>query len=229
MGKPSNRIGWAFFWLATGVCALVAMDANPEMPPWSIVALLLRAGLSFTAAIYYFGWFKAPIPIGTIPRTIILLAVLWGLIFALYQRLGPRPQITFLEAHVLYLDKPNLPIFANIVFQNIGAKGRITTYSYSALSPLSVKSSDVRKQLWEYRQQLVSQGGGLIYTIGPQEKKWFTIFGPTLTPEQASQLKAGGLAFYFSATMLADPSGDILEACYYIVGSKPDVILQCEE
>jgi hypothetical protein len=208
---------------------VVALIAAPEMPQWSIAALVILAGISFSVSVSCFDWYRAPIPIGTLPRALIMLACIWGGMFALYRRLGPQPQVAFLETTV-YMDKPNYPMFANISFQNIGAKGKLAGYGFGAVTAASSKPSDVRQELQKMIKQLVAKGGGLTYSIGPQEKKWFTIFGPTLTPQQALQIKSGGADFYFAATFVTVPDGqESFDYCGFIVGNHPDAVLQCEE
>jgi len=227
-GSAQQKLGWAFFWLTTAGAAAMALITTPEMPQWSIVSLLFVTGGGLTASAYYFRLFEAPIPIGTMPRASILLAFIWVCVFIFSQWLGPRPRVAFLETHV-YLDKPNLPMFANISFQNMGAKGKMTAYGFGAVTQSSATSSSVRQELQQGVRQLIAKGGGLTYSIGAQEKKWFTIFGPTLTAQQTLQVKRGELDFYFAATLVTDPGQERFDFCGFVVGNHPDTVLQCEE
>jgi len=226
--SEERRAGWAFFWLALGAGTLVAMIAAPEMPQWSIVTLLVFVGVCFTASAYYFRLFVAPIPIGTIPRGLIIVAIISIGMFMLYQRLGPQPRITFLETQV-YTDRPNLPLFANVSFQNTGARGKMTGYSVGALTLTSIKTPEARRTLKQLTEQLIKNGGGLTYHIGAQEQKWFTIFGPTPTQQQSLQMKNAELDFYFFATMITDPGNEKFDYCSYVVANRPNVVLECEE
>jgi hypothetical protein len=75
----------------------------------------------------------------------------------------------------------------------------------------------------------VAAGGGLSFSLKPQETKWFTVIGPLLTPQQAKLLKQGTYAFYFSGTSIKGSDGRNYDFCSFVEGNKPNVILQCPE
>jgi hypothetical protein len=90
MGKADHRIGWIWFWLASGIGAVIAVIAAPELPKFSIIPLIVFAGFSFTLAAYYHGWFKAPYAVGTLPRILIVLALIWVPLCLLGWKVYPR-------------------------------------------------------------------------------------------------------------------------------------------
>jgi hypothetical protein len=126
------------------------------------------------------------------------------------------------------MDKSDHSMFANISFQNVGAKGKLSAFGNGILVPSSTKSSEARKQLQESIKRGVSKGGDMTYSIGAQEKKWFTVPGPKFTPEQDIQIKKGDLAFYFGVTIISD-SGEHFDYCSFIIGAHIETVLLCEE
>jgi hypothetical protein len=66
MGKADRQLGWAFFWLASGVCAVIALVSAPALPQWSIWLLAGFAGISFFLSAYSFRWFSGPIRVASI-------------------------------------------------------------------------------------------------------------------------------------------------------------------
>jgi hypothetical protein len=65
--------------------------------------------------------------------------------------------------------------------------------------------------------------------VKSQEGGWFTIFGPMFDQQQADELKSGRRAFYFSATIINGNQGGDYDLCSFVIGNRPDVVLQCPE
>jgi hypothetical protein len=140
MGKTEDRKGWAFFWLATGFAAVIALIATPDMPQWSVLSLLFMAACSYATAFYFFGWFKVKRKILAICATVIVLSALLFAAWAEVRRFLPRAQLHISEIRFKPIDanraRPFDVIFANagtIAAQDwrrtysVGVEGRILT------------------------------------------------------------------------------------------------------
>jgi hypothetical protein len=64
---------------------------------------VLLGGLFFSLGVYGLGWYKAPFAIGTIPRTVVILSVIWGGMGLLGYRIWMRGgvEISFLADEVI--------------------------------------------------------------------------------------------------------------------------------
>lgn len=58
MAEDDRRYGWGWFWLASGICAVIALIAAPPVPWWSVTILLVFAWFSFVRSFMYFGWIR---------------------------------------------------------------------------------------------------------------------------------------------------------------------------
>jgi hypothetical protein len=112
MGKADQRLGWGFFWLATGTGAVVALIATAGLLPWAVVTLLIIVAMSFSAAAYYFRLHRAPHPLGTPIRAVILLLVIWGGVGYFGYKIWPKVVIA---EPLLYL-QPDTAIGQNGAF-----------------------------------------------------------------------------------------------------------------
>jgi hypothetical protein len=92
-----ERAGWAFFFLATGVGVVVALVAAPELPHWSIWSLIALGGLCFSIAAHNFGWFKTPFRVGSLPRAMCILALIWGPMAWLGFKVWPEEGYCYLD------------------------------------------------------------------------------------------------------------------------------------
>jgi hypothetical protein len=139
------------------------------------------------------------------------------------------PEISLLGYEVI-LFKPKFNPFANVFMQNIGGEGTITVYSSSGLSPTTANPIEIRKELERNTKNLVSGGGGLVFSVQAQEKRWFTVMGPDLSAEQAKLLKGGKYFFYFTGTILVNGmNSNKYDFCSFVRGDRPNVVLQCPE
>jgi len=72
------KLGWSLLGVGAGVTCIVALiQGAGSLHPISIIALVVLGSIFFSGAAYGLGWFRAPIPIGTIPRTVVILSVIW--------------------------------------------------------------------------------------------------------------------------------------------------------
>jgi len=55
MSKTEDKLARGFFWLSTGVGAVIAVIATPGLVAWAVAALVTLAGISFTCSALYFG------------------------------------------------------------------------------------------------------------------------------------------------------------------------------
>jgi hypothetical protein len=82
--SSEHHSGWGFFWLGTAVTAVLALIVSPGFPAWSsrgsVSALIAAAGLSFSVAGVYLGWYRSPFPIGRFVRIPMVLFVIWFLV-----------------------------------------------------------------------------------------------------------------------------------------------------
>jgi len=77
MSKSAKR-WWCAIGLGAGLSCVIALISSSALQAPSIFALVSLGGLLFTLSVYGLGWFKAPFPIGVIPRSVVILLVTWG-------------------------------------------------------------------------------------------------------------------------------------------------------
>lgn len=141
----------------------------------------------------------------------------------------PPPQLSIIAYEVI-LFKPKFPPFANIFVENSGGDGRIIVYGDGAVSQLSADENGIIKEVKGILQKTVKEGGGLVFTIKAHEKRWFSVSGPALTEDQAHSLGNGERMFFFLGTIVVNGGGpQDYSFCSFVVGDKPNVVLQCPE
>lgn len=143
-----------------------------------------------------------------------------------------KPNMSILGYEIV-LFKPGYSPFANVFFQNIAGDGMITAYSFGALALTSSDPVAVRKEVDTNLKKTIAEGNAgqhLVFSLKRQEKRWFTVFGPTLSDEESQGLKEGKYCFYFSgAIMVNGEHSPNTTFCNYVEGDKPNVILQCPD
>ena len=240
MSKLEARLGWGFFWLTTGVCAVVALIAAPDIPSWSIKALLVLAGVSGTVSAYFFRWFHAKtFAIGTVVRTVLILTVLWGAIGYLGYLVWPRvklpemPEIVILSYRPDLFHPPNKP-YVNVNIQNIGADGVSSAIAFVKIVPVDSDERVIKKELRDLVDKSVHQStageNNLRFAIKKHETKYFSPMATDASPEQVESLRAGKSEFFFVGTVLVnDGKGKSNDFCGFVLGDHPNTVLMCTE
>lgn len=96
--SKGKKLAWSLLGAGAGVSCIVALvQGAGSLHPFSIIALTVLGGLFFSGAAYGLEWYKAPFPIGTIPRTLFILAVIWGGMIYLGYRVWTETQHSQLE------------------------------------------------------------------------------------------------------------------------------------
>ena len=230
--SKSSRQAWALLPLSFGVgCVIALIQANGSLEKGSIIALVSLGTLFFLVAVKGLGWLKAPYPIGIPIRLLVWLTVICGGMTTLGAGVWPKPKppkIITLGFEII-LFNPGQPPFANVFFQNVGGEGKVVIYSSAGLALASADPSEIGRELTKTVDKVVSEGGGIVYTIGSQERKWFSVMGPSLTSEQAESLKNGTHAFYFRGAVVNNDGSRNYDFCNFVVGNRPNVVLQCPE
>lgn len=90
MDKKQQRAALLLFAWGFGLTCAVTLIAGSTISKFGIVTIVFLGSSVFTLAAYYSGWFKAPFPIGTIPKTVMILVVIWGVMFFLGWKIWPE-------------------------------------------------------------------------------------------------------------------------------------------
>jgi hypothetical protein len=230
--SKARRLSWALFALAGGVaCVIALIQVNGSVSKTKVAVLAVMGALFFSGALYCLDWWKTPRSIVARISLPAWAIIIWGGMCYVGWKVRPQPQSPKLAiiGYEVILFKPNQNPFANVFFQNIGGEGRIVVYSYSGVALSTASPLAVRRDLENVTKKLVSKGGGLAFTLRPQETKWFTVTGPSLSPQQAELLKNGTYSFYFSGTIVNGYDGKNYDFCSFVEGNKPNVVIQCPE
>jgi hypothetical protein len=97
-----GRKDYASILLALAGSAVLTLLAAPELPAWSTCVLVFVAGASFTGAAYLLGIFRAPVPIGTPVRAIIVFALIWWPMIWLLDRELPSYSFPYIKPGVVF-------------------------------------------------------------------------------------------------------------------------------
>jgi len=180
--NTSDKLGIALACLA-GVMAIALFLV--EKTPATIVSLLLLMLALLVYPILHFAKRVAWRVVAFIGFGLVTLLFAWH-VWPPKQadQSKATPKVSILGYEVI-LFKSNMNPFANVFFQNVGDKGQITICSSSGLSPTSADVAKVKKELESVTKGVASKGGGLVFSVEAQEKRWFTVMGPTLSDEQA--------------------------------------------
>lgn len=218
-----NRTNWAIALFAGGAAAMFTTLA-PGAAKVAIVIALATAAALFIVAAHLAKWLQS-ISRAAVSLLIIGVAVSgWG--WFVWPRI--QPQIAIIGYQVA-LFEPHRPCFANLLFQNLGGEGTITVFSAASFALATANPADIKKELYDLVKKTAAENEGLHFTLKPQEKNWFTVFGAVPTAPQRKLLKTGKYAFYFSGTILNGSNGKNYEFCNFVEGNKPNVIIECPE
>jgi hypothetical protein len=218
--SDEHKFGWGLFLFGVVVCVVTAL-----LLPKFVVAALVFAGLCAAAGAYLLDWLSTPL------RAIASLIIIIGGLALLGWAVWPAPELprVAITGYDVILFKPYQSTFVNIYFRNVGGPGNITIYSAAGFALATANPTDIKHELDSFIQKGLAAGGGLSFSLKPQEIKWFTVIGPLLTPQQAELLRKGTYAFYFSGTIIRGFDGRNYDFCSFVEGNKPNVVLQCPE
>jgi hypothetical protein len=118
LSKQQKHVFWLDIEIGAAVSAIIALVAASGIPRWSVVMLVVLGGLCASKAVSDLGWLKAPVPIGTPVRAIVILFLIWGGLSALGY--VEWPTVSALTGHLkprgkfpvdtLSSDKPAIPV-----------------------------------------------------------------------------------------------------------------------
>jgi hypothetical protein len=83
------RIG--LWWSSVIACAVALISGNGTLAKSSIVVLALFGAVALSLAAWEHGWLRAPVPIGTPIKALLVLFVIWGTMIALGYCVWPNP------------------------------------------------------------------------------------------------------------------------------------------
>jgi len=206
MSKASKRLGWAFFWLASGVSAVVAIIAAPGIPPWSLYLLLGFAGVSFTASAYLFGLLRAACDWYISPNSHNSSGYLGGILFLCSKVLNGPSLPIHIRNYEIKDSAIGKDVEVNIHFYNSGNSNVNVVWAYAvAVGPLPADRVAVERNESEVYDKAVNSADNseanvqaLEQTVPPKAEMHGILHGHPLRSEQMARLQDGTSSVYFA-------------------------------